>query len=62
MDATERRRNQRKETATKTRAMTVPCPTCSAPVGEPCDREHSRARVICARRVLLAYRAGEFAK
>jgi hypothetical protein len=33
------------ESKLKTRALTVPCP-CGALVGDPCDRELSRARVI----------------
>jgi hypothetical protein len=42
----ERRRAQRRESAAKSKAMTVPCPVCDAQVGEPCDTELSRARVI----------------
>jgi hypothetical protein len=34
------------EVAAKSKAMTVPCPVCDAQVGEPCDTELSRARVI----------------
>ena len=53
--ATERKRLQRQEGNAKNRALKISCPLCSAPAGDACDRELSKARVIHALRVLAAY-------